>query len=267
MENILTMTATREGFHSVTPYLQVHGAANLIQFITATFGAEQTFQTDRPDASIRHAEVRIGNSMIELADATATFPALPTGIHVFVPDCDAGFARALAAGAAVIYAPVDRAYGDRESGVRDVFGNHWYIATHIAAGSGEYVRPGLREVTPYLHPHGAAKLIDFVERAFGASVELREMAPEGHVRHAQVRIGDSALELGETHVKWPPMAGAIHLYVSDTDSTYRRALTCGATSLMEPADQPYGDRAAGVIDEWGNYWYLASRIAGVAGAP
>lgn len=74
------------------------------------------------------------------------------------------------------------------------------------------------------------------------------------VGHAAVRIGDSAAARGE----WKPMPGAIYLYVKDADATYKRALEAGATSLMEPADQFYGDRSAGVRDPVGNYWWIAT---------
>ncbi|MCX6620387.1 MAG: VOC family protein, partial [Acidobacteria bacterium] len=80
------------------------------------------------------------------------------------------------------------------------------------------------------------------------------------VLHAVVRIGDSALELSEAHRSFQPLPANLHLYVQDADATYRDALTAGATSTLEPYDAPYGDRASGVIDPFGNTWWIHTRI-------
>ena len=117
---------------------------------------------------------------------------------------------------------------------------------------------GYHTVTPYLTVQGAAKLIDFLKQAFGAQEVFRTMGPDGTIGHAEVRIGDSVVMMAESRGEWKPMPGAIYLYVSDTDAAYKRALQAGATSLMEPADQFYGDRSAGVKDPSGNYWWIAT---------
>jgi uncharacterized glyoxalase superfamily protein PhnB len=99
---------------------------------------------------------------------------------------------------------------------------------------------------------GASKLIDFVKQAFEA-VEVERMSkPDNSIGHAALRIGDSVLMMSDAGDQWKPMPSAIYLYVNDTDATYKRALQAGATSLMEPADQFYGDRNAGVKDPVGN---------------
>jgi PhnB protein len=72
--------------------------------------------------------------------------------------------------------------------------------------------------------------------------------------HAEVRIGDSIVMMGEAMGEFQPLPSSIHLYVDDTDATYQRALEAGATSTMEPADQLWGDRHAGVVDPVGNRW-------------
>ena len=76
--------------------------------------------------------------------------------------------------------------------------------------------------------------------------------------HAEVKIGDSRIMLAEACGAWTPMPTMIHLYVPDTDATYRSALEAGATSLQEPADQFYGDRSGGVKDAFGNHWWIAT---------
>jgi uncharacterized glyoxalase superfamily protein PhnB len=82
--------------------------------------------------------------------------------------------------------------------------------------------------------------------------------------HAQVRIGDSTIEMGEAHGRWDPMPTTLHLYVPDTDALYRSAIEAGAESLMEPRDQPYGDRSGGVRDKWGNRWFIATHFKDVS---
>jgi uncharacterized glyoxalase superfamily protein PhnB len=181
----------------------------------------------------------------------------PTGLHLYVPDADQVYQRALDAGAESLYAPVDQAYGDREAGVRDVAGNHWYIATHQTGG---HVPEGLGTVTPFLHPRGAADLIEFMKRAFAAEEMGIHRGPEGAIAHAVVRVGGSVIEMGEAHGEWGPMPTMFYLYVDDVDAWYRRALAAGATSMEEPALQPYGERRAAVRDAFDNQWYLAAPV-------
>lgn len=257
------VTPFLEGFHSLTPYLIVEGAAKLIEFLNQAFGAQEKFRVPKPDGSIMHAEVRIAGSVIELADANAQYPPRPTNLHLYVPDADAVYQRALAAGAISTHEPIDQPYGDREAGIRDPGGNNWYISTHKAAGTGRYTPAGLHAVTIYLHPKGAPELIDFLKRAFNAEEAERYESPAGNVVHAKVRIGDSILEMGEAHGPYQPRPTGIHLYVPDADAAYRQALAAGATSLTEPNDAPYGDRVAAVQDPQGNSWFLATNIKDV----
>jgi PhnB protein len=117
---------------------------------------------------------------------------------------------------------------------------------------------GYHSVTPYLIVEGAPKLIDFVTEAFGAEERERMIRADGTIGHAEVRIGDSVVMLAEASAQWKPMPAAIYLYVPDTDAVYRRALEAGASSMMEPADQFYGDRNAGVKDPTGNLWWIGT---------
>ena len=254
------VTPLREGFHSMTPYLIVEGAAKLIDFLKQAFGAEEKFRFPKPDGSIMHGVVRIGDSVVELADANEQYPSQPTSLHLYVPDADAVYHRAIAAGGISTEEPVDQPYGDREAGVRDPGGNNWYIATHKAAGPSQFTPAGLRAVTIFLHPKGAPQLIDFLKRAFNAEEVGRHESPPGNIVHAQVRIGDSIVEMGEAHGPYQPQPTGIHLYVPDTDAAYRQALAAGATSISEPNDAPYGDRAAGVKDPQGNSWFIATYV-------
>lgn len=117
---------------------------------------------------------------------------------------------------------------------------------------------GYHAVTPYLVVQGAAKLIDFLKHAFEAQEIERLTRPDGAIGHAEVKIGDSIVMMGEAGGEWTPMPGSLYLYVNDADATYKRALQAGATSTMEPTDQFYGDRSAGVKDPVGNQWWIAT---------
>jgi PhnB protein len=102
-------------------------------------------------------------------------------------------------------------------------------------------------VTPYLVVQGAEKLINFLKQAFDARETERVSMPDGSIAHAEVRISDSAILLADAKEEmWKPMPSSIYLYVTDCHAVYKQALEAGATSLMKPKDQFYGDRSAGV---------------------
>jgi uncharacterized glyoxalase superfamily protein PhnB len=117
---------------------------------------------------------------------------------------------------------------------------------------------GYHSVTPYLTIPGVAKLLDFLKQAFEAQELHRMPRPDGAIMHAEVRIGDSRLMMGEPMGNTQPMFGSLYLYVHDVDAVYKRALQAGATSTSEPADQFYGDRSAGIKDPVGNQWWIAT---------
>lgn len=248
----------RPGFHTLTPYVAVREAPELIEFVQKVFGAEGKILGTGSQGGI-HAEYRIGDSMVMIGGgAQWRGPSRPMALHLYVPDADATYERALRAGATSLYAPMDQPYGDREAGIRDLAGNLWFLGTHRGAS---YIPEGMRTVTPHLFASGAAKMIDFLKAAFGADEEVCEKAPDTTVIHARVRIGDSVVELGEARPEWPPMPATFMLYVDDADAWYRRAVRAGATSLAEPADQPFGGRMASVADSSGNQWYLATTLS------
>jgi len=122
---------------------------------------------------------------------------------------------------------------------------------------------GYHTVTPVLTVHGAAKLIEFLKQAFDAKEVYRLLGPEDIVMHAEVKIGDSMVMLGEATDEWKPMPATVAIYVEDADAWYKRALQAGATSVREPADQFYGDRSAGVKDFAGNQWWIHTHIEDV----
>jgi uncharacterized glyoxalase superfamily protein PhnB len=126
---------------------------------------------------------------------------------------------------------------------------------------------GYRCVTPYLVNEGAERVLRFVTQAFGAAEKFPPMKrPDGKIMHAEMRIGDSVVMLGEACGEYRPMPGCLYLYVEDVDGMYNRALQAGATSVTEPRDQFYGDRSAGVRDPAGNFWWIATHKEDVTDA-
>ena len=253
----------REGFHTITPYLIVPGAAEFLDFLKAAFGAKERLRIPRPGTElVMHAEVDLGGYIIELADSNEQFPPRPAELHLYVSDADATFARAVTAGATSMFEPVDQPYGDREGYVKDKFGNQWYIATPIS-----WTPPagGPPAVQPVLHPRGADQLMEFLKDAFDAEI-LGDVprSPEGAVLHVTMRIGDNTLEIGDAHGQFQPVPCALHLYVPDCDALYQRALGAGATSIEPPNDKPYGDREAGVKDASGFTWYITTHLRDMA---
>jgi PhnB protein len=140
---------------------------------------------------------------------------------------------------------------------------HQQLAQEEATMAVRPIPEGYHTVTPYLVVQGVPRLIDFLKRAFDAREIMRMPRPDGTIMHAEVRLGDSAVMMGEAMGEFKPMPGSMYLYVDDTDATYQRALQAGATSTMEPADQFWGDRYAGVVDPVGNHWWIATHIEDV----
>lgn len=123
---------------------------------------------------------------------------------------------------------------------------------------------GHNSVSPYLIVKSVSVLIDFLQQTFGATEEGRHLRPDGTVKHAEVKIGDSIVMMGEATADFAPMPCMLHVYVEDTDAVYQRALQCGGTSIAAPAQQPDdGDRRAGVTDPCGNQWWIATQVKDV----
>ena|ERR1043166_2178609 len=113
-------------------------------------------------------------------------------------------------------------------------------------------------VTPYLAVWDVPKLIAFVQQVFGAVETEVIRSPEGVILHAEVRIGNSIIMMGSGPERKDPFRSMLYVYTEDTDAAYDRAMQAGATSVMEPSDQYYGDRNACVSDAFGNQWWIAT---------
>jgi PhnB protein len=246
----------RPGFNNIAPYVVVKGADKFIEFLKAAFQGTERLRMLRPDGAVMHAEIGIGNSVIESADSSEQHPPRPVAVHLYVDDADAAYERALRAGAKSIYPVGDHVSGDRQGCAKDEFGNVWYIAM----AKWEPGPEGIRSVQPYLHLQGAEKMIPFAEAAFHAETLGVAKSPEGKILHATIKIGHATFEIDEAYGEFQPMPCYLHVYVPDTDAYYAEAVRAGATSVEAPATKPYGERSAAVKDAFGNTWFLATYL-------
>jgi PhnB protein len=120
-----------DGYHTVTPYLTVSGATKVIEFLKQAFRAELAHEpVKRPDGTIMHAEVAIGDSRVMIADESEMAKATPSSLYLYVPNVDSVYQQAIKAGGKTVMEPMDMFYGDRSGSVKDPSGNSWFIATH-----------------------------------------------------------------------------------------------------------------------------------------
>ena len=126
-----SVKAIPEGMHTVTPYLIVDGANELIQFIEQSFDGKTTAILKTKDGKVMHASVQIGDSQVMVADATEQYAAGANRLYLYVNDVDSTYKKAINAKGISIRELTDEFYGDRSAGVKDAWGNEWWIATHV----------------------------------------------------------------------------------------------------------------------------------------
>ena len=126
-----------EGYHTVTPYIMSTDAAGTIEFLKKTFDATEKEIIRTEDGKVGHGEIRIGDSIIMISDASDQHPFFPSMLYVYVPNVDDTYARGIAAGGQSLREPTDEFYGDRSAGMKDVAGNQWWMATHQKTLSNE----------------------------------------------------------------------------------------------------------------------------------
>jgi len=245
----------REGFRTVTPYIYLTEAEELIAFVHQVFHGVETGRSTHGSGEL-HAEVRIGDSMLMIGGGPLyKGPARPMLLRVLVTNADEVYQRALGAGAVSTLAMTE-AYGERFGCVRDRFGNQWIISTQIGPSYAEGLH---HNITTFIRVRHAAKMIDFMVEALGAMEQMRADGPDKEVKHAIIQIGDSVVAISDARDEstYPPQ---LYLYVPDVDALYERAVRAGARPTLPPSDHAYGDRGAGVTDEWGNFWYMATPL-------
>jgi PhnB protein len=250
-----TVTPVREGFHTITPFIAVPNAPELIDFLKRTFGAQETSR--HPHGEGFMASVKVDDTdLLIMGNPGLPGPERIGAFHVYVPDCDATFKRAVEAGATSMGEPSDTTYGERAGFVKDAAGNQWFIATHLGATP---ALNNLWNVTPFAHLSSVRKYIEFLTSVMGAK-ELVVHEHGGRVVYAAAQIGDAVLEMGESP---NPLPSGFYVFVEDCDAVYHRAIEAGATSLWPPTDQAYGDRTAGLLDPFGYQWMPATPVKGV----
>lgn len=120
-----------EGFGTVTPYLFVRNAAAFGEFLKAAFDGDETLRTEMPDGRIANLQIRIGTVTLMISEATKAYPPMPSSFYLYVENTDTAMQTALAAGASKEMDVADMPYGDRQGGVRDPFGNLWWISQRL----------------------------------------------------------------------------------------------------------------------------------------
>jgi PhnB protein len=145
-----------ENYPRVTPYLVVEGAAEAIDFYSRVFGAKEQMRMPAPGGRIGHAELKIGDSMVMLADAVPemghkspkALGGTPISLLVYVENADATAAKAVENGGKLVRPVEDQFYGDRMGGIEDPFGHHWYVATHVEDVTAEEMKRRMEAMVP-----------------------------------------------------------------------------------------------------------------------
>ena len=244
---------------TVTPYVVVPDVHRQIDFIKEVFGAKGKVYGLGSQGGY-HSEFRIGDSLLMIGGGGKGSKwkgtPVPASLHVYVQDVDGVYQQAMQAGATSLMPPTDMTYGERGAAIQDADGNHWYVATAFGP---TYVPKGVPNMMPFFNPRGAKKLISFLTDAFAAETLAVHESPDGVVRHAELRIGASVVEMGEAHDQWQPRPMHFMVSVADCDTAYARAMKAeGAISVSVPANAPYGGRTGTIEDPFGNIWYLHS---------
>ncbi len=293
LERSISMTTMTESATRtfVAPRLAFKNAGAAMDFYKSAFGARETMRFEN-EFGFGHGEMMIGDSLIMFASewpeggrySAETWGHSPVAMNIQVADVDAFVEHAVTAGVKLVAPPKDQFYGYRDATVLDPFGYTWGVHTvkevlspeemhrRFRAGRPPKKNPevdpvpkGFRMITPYLVAQDSTALLEFITKTFSADVVEDVVGPQGG-RHAELQVGDSMMMIGgggpglkfsgSTH------QGAFHVYVKNCDAIYERALQAGATSIMPPKDQAYGERSGSVKDGAGNFWYIATRLEG-----
>jgi uncharacterized glyoxalase superfamily protein PhnB len=258
------MASTAQRFDSralrtVTSCIAVHQAPSVVDFAKRAFDAQELCRRITPSGAL-YCEVKIGDSVMIIGGGLQwRGKPRPAALHLYLDDVDSVFTRAIAVGGKELQTPANRDYGSRDAGVVDVSGNHWYLSTLSPSrrDTPDFIPQNKHSIAPYFHPVSSARMIEFLEEAFGARETYRAQSPEGKIHHAQVEIGDSTLEMGDAHDRFRPMPMSFYLLTPMPDALRERATKAGAVPTSAGSGSPFVDRFASVTDPFGNEWHLA----------
>jgi len=121
-----------------------------------------------------------------------------------------------------------------------------------------YIPKGYPQIMPYFIVDGADQFIDFLENVFDAKEIEKHVDDNEQIMHAAYKVGEGVIELGNSSEKFPARTNTIHIYVSNIDACYEKAVKLGAATIYEPEDMPYGERSAGIADPFDNQWFIAT---------
>lgn len=241
-----------------------------IDFYTKLLGFTVQMHPAPGFAALEHDDVQLflnqpgaGGAGREMPDGTSPEPGGWNRIHLTVDDVGSLYDELKEKGASFRNEIIE-GKGGKQVLLQDPSGNLIELFESTREQPVQPVPEGYHTITPFLLADNAAKLIEFIKDAFDGEVEYMMQSDDGKVRHSTVRIGDSLVMISDGTEQYQAMPCMLHLYVEDVDSTYQQAIEAGGTSLREPADQFYGDRSAGVKDDWGNQWWIATHVEDVS---
>jgi uncharacterized glyoxalase superfamily protein PhnB/predicted enzyme related to lactoylglutathione lyase len=239
------------------------GAA--IEFYAGLLGFELEAHPAPGFAILRHGTVQLllnapgaGGAGRALPDGTSPEPGGWNRIQLTVADLD-GRCRELQQRGATFRTEIVEGKGGRQRLVEDPAGNLVELFEPHGGKPGR-IPDGFHTVTPFLVVPDVSALVSFIQQGLGGRCSHVMKSDDGVWRHATVRIGDSLLMLSSGTQLYEVRPATLHLYVDDVDSLYAKAIQAGAESIESPTDQFYGDRRAGVRDQWNNHWWIASRV-------
>jgi uncharacterized glyoxalase superfamily protein PhnB len=255
--------------NDVSPYLMVKKVQPIIDFLTKAFDAKE-IRRDTKDGRVRHAEVQICDSIVMMGEAEEG-TANPIDVHVYVPNVDEVFQKAKALGGQVVMEPAKKEDPDRRGGLKDPAGAAtWWIGTQVEVkeNDGTNGDPKLLSwkpqsnnvVSPYIVSNHPDETIKFAQAVFDATI-LRKMEKDGKIHHAELKIGDSVVMVGDVGSdKSIPID--IHVYVPDVDYTFERAKKAGGKVNMEVAQMDGDtDRRGGIQEAAGVVtWWIGSQV-------
>lgn len=204
-----------------------------------------------------------GGAGQEMPDRESPKPGGWNRIQIHVDDLDSAYSQLKNQGA-TFRNEIIEGKGGKQVLLQDPAGNLIELFESTRQKSVKPVPEGYHTVTPFLLVEDAEQLIEFIQKAFGGTVNYMMKSDDGKVRHSTVKIGDSLVMISSGTEQFQSMPCMLHLYLEDVDSVYEQALLAGGKSLRKPENQFYGDRSAGIQDKWNNQWWMATHIEDVS---